>query len=106
MKQEQQERNLRKAREGVVVKCAMNKSITVKLERRVKDPICGKYINKTTKIMVHDEHNECAVNDRVRVEETRPLSKNKNWRLLKIVKKHGMNEEIKHDPITHDSKRS
>ncbi len=81
------ERGLRKTRIGVVVKNKMDKSITVAIERRVAHPIYKKYYKKTTKLMAHDENNECNVGDVVKIMETRPLSKNKKWRLVEIVEK-------------------
>ena len=83
-------RNLRKEREGIVTSSAMDKTITLKIERRIKDPLYGKILKKSKKIMAHDENNECEVNDRVRVMETKPQSKNKRWRLIKVVQKHGI----------------
>ena len=80
-------RNLRKERIGTVMSNSMNKSITVAVQRKVKHPIYGKYIGKTTKFMAHDEKNECGVGDTVRIMETRPLSKNKCWRLVEIIEK-------------------
>ena len=81
------ERNLRKERSGVVVSNKMEKSIVVMVERRVKHPMYGKFVKKTTKFMAHDEKNECNIGDTVRIMETRPLSKNKCWRLVEIVEK-------------------
>ncbi|KEO75033.1 30S ribosomal protein S17 [Anditalea andensis] len=81
------ERNLRKERIGKVVSDKMDKSITVAVERRVKHPIYGKFVAKTTKFMVHDENNECGSGDLVKISETRPLSKNKRWRLVEIIEK-------------------
>jgi small subunit ribosomal protein S17 len=80
-------RALRKTRIGVVVKNKMDKSITVAIERKVAHPIYKKYFKKTTRLMAHDENNECSVGDVVKIMETRPLSKNKNWRLVEIVEK-------------------
>jgi small subunit ribosomal protein S17 len=80
-------RNLRKERVGTVVSNKMEKSITVAVRRKVKHPMYGKFIGKTTKFMAHDEKNECGVGDTVRIMETRPLSKNKRWRLVEIVEK-------------------
>lgn len=80
-------RNLRKTKVGVVVSNKMEKSIIVAIERRVAHPIYKKYFKKTTKLMAHDEKNECKVGDTVKIMETRPLSKNKNWRLVEIVEK-------------------
>lgn len=81
------ERNLRKTRTGVVRSSKMDKSITVSVERKVKHPIYGKFVKKTTKFHAHDEKNECGVGDVVKIMETRPLSKTKRWRLVEIVEK-------------------
>ncbi len=81
------ERNLRKERIGLVVSNKMEKSIVVAVRRKVKHPIYGKFVNKTTKFGAHDEKNECSEGDTVRIMETRPLSKNKCWRLVEIVEK-------------------
>jgi len=81
------ERNLRKERIGVVVSTKMDKSITVVIKRKVKHPIYGKFINRTKKLMAHDEANSCNVGDTVRISETRPLSKNKTWRLIEIIER-------------------
>ena len=81
------ERSLRKTRIGVVVNNKMDKTITVAIERRVPHPIYKKYFKKTTKLMAHDEKKECSIGDKVRIMETRPLSKNKRWRLVQIVEK-------------------
>ena len=81
------ERNLRKVRVGVVSSNKMDKTITVKVERKVKHPIYGKFVKKTTKFMAHDEANTCGVGDTVLIMETRPLSKNKNWRLVQILER-------------------
>ncbi len=81
------ERNLRKERIGKVVSNKMTKSITIAIERKVKHPIYGKFMKKTTKLMAHDEQNTAGIGDTVRVMETRPLSKNKRWRLVEIVEK-------------------
>ncbi len=83
----EQARSLRKERIGRVVSNKMQKSITVAIERKVKHPIYGKFMNKTTKLMAHDENNECGIGDTVRIMETRPLSKNKRWRLIEIIEK-------------------
>ncbi|PIE86135.1 MAG: 30S ribosomal protein S17 [Bacteroidia bacterium] len=80
-------RNLRKERIGVVVSNKMDKSITVAIKRKMKHPIYGKFINKTSKLMAHDEKNSCNIGDTVRIMETRPLSKNKNWRLVEIIER-------------------
>ena len=81
------ERNLRKERIGIVVSNKMDKSIVVAVARKEKHPIYGKFVKKTTKFVAHDEKNECSVGDTVRIMETRPLSKTKNWRLVEIVEK-------------------
>ncbi|EIM78634.1 30S ribosomal protein S17 [Nitritalea halalkaliphila LW7] len=81
------ERNLRKERIGKVVSNKMEKSITVAVERRMKHPIYGKFVAKTTKFMVHDENNDCNIGDVVKISETRPLSKNKRWRLVEIIER-------------------
>ena len=87
MSETAQNRGMRKTRVGVVVSDKMDKTIVVKLSTRVKHPLYSKYINKTTKIKAHDENNECGVGDTVRVMETRPLSREKRWRLVEIVEK-------------------
>jgi small subunit ribosomal protein S17 len=81
------ERKLRKTRIGVVASNKMEKTITVSVERKVKHPIYGKFIKKTTKFMAHDEKNECSIGDTVRIMEVRPLSKNKCWRLVEVIEK-------------------
>jgi small subunit ribosomal protein S17 len=81
------ERNLRKERIGVVVSTKMDKSIVVAVKRKVKHPIYGKFINRTKKLMAHDEANTCNLGDTVRISETRPLSKNKTWRLIEIIER-------------------
>ncbi|NQT76461.1 MAG: 30S ribosomal protein S17 [Bacteroidetes bacterium] len=81
------ERNLRKERTGVIVSNKMDKSIIVQVTRNVKHPIYGKYVKKSTKFIAHDENNECNIGDKVRIMETRPLSKNKCWRLVEIVER-------------------
>jgi small subunit ribosomal protein S17 len=80
-------RNLRKERTGVVVSNKMDKSIVVAIKRKVKHPIYGKFVNKTKKLMAHDEENACNIGDTVRIMETRPLSKNKSWRLIEIIER-------------------
>ena len=82
-----EDRNLRKERIGVVVSAKMDKSIVVAVKRKVKHPIYGKFINKTKKLMAHDEENTCNIGDTVRISETRPLSKNKSWRLIEIIER-------------------
>jgi small subunit ribosomal protein S17 len=81
------ERNLRKERIGKVTSNKMQKSITVAVDRKVKHPIYGKFVHKTTKFMAHDEKNEAGIGDTVRISETRPLSKNKRWRLVEVIEK-------------------
>ncbi|HKJ81804.1 MAG TPA: 30S ribosomal protein S17 [Ignavibacteriaceae bacterium] len=81
------ERTLRKTRIGVVVSNKMDKTITVSIERRVSHPIYKKYYKKTTKLKAHDEKSECKIGDKVKIMETRPLSKMKRWRLVQIVEK-------------------
>ncbi|QNF35724.1 30S ribosomal protein S17 [Adhaeribacter swui] len=80
-------RNLRKEKTGRVVSNKMNKSITVVVESKMKHPIYGKFVSKSTKFKAHDERNECGVGDTVRIMETRPLSKTKNWRLVEIIER-------------------
>jgi small subunit ribosomal protein S17 len=81
------ERNLRKERTGTVVSDKMDKSITVRVDRKVKHPVYGKFQKKSTKFMAHDEKNECGIGDTVKIMETRPLSKLKRWRLIEILEK-------------------
>lgn len=81
------ERARRKIFTGRVVSNRMNKTITVAVERRFRHPLYGKYITRTSKLMVHDEENACGIGDSVRIMETRPLSKRKNWRLIEILEK-------------------
>jgi small subunit ribosomal protein S17 len=83
----EESRNLRKERTGRVSSNKMDKSITVVIERKVKHPTYGKFMSKSSKLMAHDEKNECGIGDTVRVMETRPLSKNKRWRLVEIIEK-------------------
>ena len=80
-------RGLRKERIGVVVSNKMDKSIVVAVERKVKHPKYGKFIKMTSKFMAHDEKNECGIGDKVMIAETRPLSKNKRWRLKEVIEK-------------------
>ncbi|RPI75596.1 MAG: 30S ribosomal protein S17 [Ignavibacteriales bacterium] len=80
-------RSLRKTRIGIVTSNKMDKTITVSIERRVPHPIYKKYFKKTTKLMAHDEKKECGIGDKVKIMETRPLSKNKRWRLVEVVEK-------------------
>lgn len=81
------ERNLRKSRTGVVASSKMDKTITVLVERRLRHPIYGKYVKKTTKLVAHDEKNSCNEGDTVRIMETRPLSKRKRWRLVEVLER-------------------
>lgn len=81
------ERNLRKSRVGIVHSNKMDKTITVIVEKRYQHPIYGKFLKKTKKFMAHDEKNESNIGDTVRIDETRPLSKNKTWRLVEIIER-------------------
>lgn len=81
------ERNLRKTKVGLVTSDKMDKTITVSVVEHVKHPLYGKIMKKTYKLKAHDENNECKVGDKVKVMETRPLSKDKRWRLVSIVEK-------------------
>ncbi len=81
------ERKLRKERIGVVVSNKMDKSIVVRIERKEKHPIYGKFVKKTSKFTAHDEKNDCGIGDTVKILETRPLSKNKCWRLVEIIER-------------------
>jgi small subunit ribosomal protein S17 len=80
-------RNLRKERIGVVISNKMQKSIVILVDRKVKHPIYGKFINKSKKFMAHDEENTCNIGDKVKIMETRHLSKNKSWRLVEIIER-------------------
>ena len=82
-----EERNLRKTRIGVVTSNKMAKTVTVAVERKVKHPIYGKFVKKTTKFHAHDEKNECSIGDLVKIMETRPMSKLKRWRLVEVLEK-------------------
>ena len=86
-KEQMEARNLRKTRTGVVSSNKMDKTVTVAVERKVKHPIYGKFVKKTTKFHAHDEKNECSIGDVVKIMETRPLSKTKRWRLVEVVEK-------------------
>ncbi len=81
------ERNLRKIRIGVVSSNKMDKTVTIAVERKVKHPIYGKFVKKTTSFHAHDEKNECSIGDLVKIMETRPLSKTKRWRLIEVIEK-------------------
>ena len=80
-------RGMRKTRVGVVVSDKMDKTITIAVKYRVRHPLYGKIMNRTTKIKAHDENNECGIGDTVRVMETRPLNHDKRWRLVEIIEK-------------------
>ena len=80
-------RNTRRERIGVVVSNSMEKSIVITVKQKVKHPIYGKFVNKTSRFMAHDEENSCNVGDTVKISETRPLSKNKRWRLIEIIER-------------------
>ena len=80
-------RNLRKTRVGIVSSNKMDKTITVKVERKIKHPLYGKFLKKTTSFHAHDEKNECSIGDTVKIMESRPMSKTKRWRLVEIVEK-------------------
>ena len=82
-----EERNLRKTRVGKVISNKMDKTIVVAVENRVKHPLYNKIVKRTYRLKAHDENNECGIGDRVRVMETRPLSKDKRWRLVEIIEK-------------------
>ena len=83
----EEKRNLRKERVGIVPSNKCDKTITVTVKYKEKHPIYGKFVNKTKKYHAHDEKNECGIGDKVRVQETRPLSKTKRWRLVEIIEK-------------------
>lgn len=82
-----EQRGNRKTRVGVVVSDKMDKTIVVAIRERVKHELYGKIMNRTVKFKVHDENNECGIGDKVRVMETRPLSKEKHWRMVEIIEK-------------------
>ena len=82
-----EQRGLRKTRQGVVVSGKMDKTIVVAITTRVRHPLYGKIVKRTTKLKAHDEENACGIGDTVRVMETRPLSRDKRWRLVEIVEK-------------------
>jgi len=83
----EEKRNNRKVREGLVTSNKMEKSIVVSVERKLKHPKYGKFLKRTTKLMAHDDKNECNIGDKVKIMETRPLSKNKCWRLVEIIER-------------------
>jgi len=80
-------RKLRRERVGVVTSNSMDKSMVIVVKQKIKHPIYGKFVNKSSKFMAHDEENTCNVGDTVRISETRPLSKNKRWRLVEIIER-------------------
>lgn len=82
-----EERNFRKQRTGLVVSDKMDKTVVVAIQSKVKHPLYGKTVNRTTKFKAHDEENACGVGDTVRIMETRPLSKDKRWRVVEIIEK-------------------
>ena len=82
-----EERNLRKTRVGIVTSDMMDKTITVAVKDNVRHPLYGKIVKRTYKLKAHDENNECKIGDTVRVMETRPLSKDKRWRLVEIIER-------------------
>jgi len=84
---EENKRNLRKERIGIVVSDKMEKSIVVAIRTKEKHPMYGKFINKTKKFIAHDEKNDANIGDTVKIMETRPLSKNKNWRVIEILER-------------------
>ncbi len=81
------ERGAKKTLEGVVVSDKMDKTIVIRVERLIKHPRTGKYIRRRAKFMAHDDKNECKINDKVQIVQTRPISKHKNWRVLKILER-------------------
>ena len=80
-------RGLRKTRTGVVVSDKMDKTVTIAIQTKVRHPLYGKMVNRTHKFMAHDEENQCGIGDTVRIMETRPLSKDKRWRVVEIIEK-------------------
>lgn len=84
---EETNRDLRKQRVGIVTSNKMDKTIVISVERRIQHPIYGKFVKRTKKFMAHDESNDCTIGDKVRIMETRPLSKSKRWRLVEIIER-------------------
>jgi small subunit ribosomal protein S17 len=82
-----EERALRKVRVGMVVSDKMDKTVVIAIEDNVKHPVYGKIIKRTLKVHAHDENNECGIGDKVRIMETRPLSKTKRWRIVEVIEK-------------------
>jgi small subunit ribosomal protein S17 len=87
IKKNMEERNLRKEKIGIVTSNKMEKSIVISVERKVKHPKYGKFVNKTTKFVAHDDANTCNIGDTVKIIETRPISKNKCWRLVEVIER-------------------
>ena len=87
MSEQAAEQKIQRRVVGVVVSDKMNKTVSIAIERRVQHPVVGKYIRRTTKLMAHDENNECRTGDRVAISECRPISKNKSWRVVEIVER-------------------
>jgi len=81
------ERGAKKTLEGIVVSDKMDKTVVIRVERLIKHPRTGKYIRRKAKFMAHDDKNECKINDKVQIVQTRPISKHKNWRVLKILER-------------------
>ena len=84
---EETQRDLRKQRTGIVTSNKMQKTVVISVERRLQHPIYGKFVKRTKKFMAHDENNDCKIGDKVRIMETRPLSKRKRWRLVEIIER-------------------
>jgi small subunit ribosomal protein S17 len=84
---EEIKRDSRKQRVGIVTSNKMEKTIVISVERRLQHPMYGKFVKRTNKFMAHDEKNECTIGDKVRIMETRPLSKSKRWRLVEIIER-------------------
>ena len=82
-----EERTLRKVRVGMVVSDKMDKTVVIAIEENVKHPVYGKIIKRTLKVHAHDEENQCGIGDKVRIMETRPLSKTKRWRVVEVIEK-------------------
>ena len=87
MSDQQSERNTRKVREGLIVSDKMDKTVVVAVEDRVKHALYGKVLRRTSKLKAHDEQNQCGVGDRVLIQETRPLSATKRWRVVEVLEK-------------------
>lgn len=87
MEETQVKTALKKERVGIVTSNKMDKTITVRIDRKLRHPLYGKFIKRSTKLTAHDESNECNIGDTVKIIETRPLSKKKRWRLLEVIEK-------------------